>query len=106
MLAPVLMKNGVVIPGVVADNHDAATASNTGAPQIAKKAQEGGAIELVLLAAKKETAIAQADGAKVPHLLAGGRVQQDRIFDFWRDPHSTTRTVLLKMHFVRSPQLH
>ena len=77
--------------------------ARAGATQIAKKAQEGGAIELIRFAAKQKSPIAQSDGAKIPHALAGRRVQQDRIFDFWRHPHSTTRTVLLKMHFVRGP---
>jgi hypothetical protein len=95
-----------MIPGVVSNDHDAAASPNAGATQMAKKAQEGGAIELVLFAAKYKPAIAQPDGAKVPHALAGWGMQQDRIFDFRRHPHSTTRTVLLKMHFVHGPQVH
>jgi len=106
LLPPVLVEAGVMIPGVVSDHHDAAAGPDAGATQVAKKAQEGGAIELVLFAAKYEPAIAQADRAKVPHALAGGGVEQHGIFDFGRNPHSTTRTVLLKMYFVGGPQVH
>jgi hypothetical protein len=65
LLPPVLVEAGVMIPGVVSDDHDAAAGPNAGATQMAKKVQEGGAIELVLLSAKYKPAIAQPDGAKV-----------------------------------------
>jgi len=106
LLAPVLMEPRVVILGIVGDDYNPAAASNTGAPQSAKKAEKCGAIELVLFPAKYKTAITQPDRAKIPHALTGGGVQQDRVFDFWRNPHSTTRTVLLEMHFIGGPQVH
>ena len=51
-LAPVVMETRVVILGIAGDDYGPAAASNAGAPQIAKKAKECGAIELVLFPAK------------------------------------------------------
>jgi hypothetical protein len=99
------MKTGVGILGVIGNDNDTAAGSDTGASQITKKAEEGGPIEPVLFPTEYEAAIAQSDRTEISHALARGRMQQDRIFDFRRDPHSTTRPVLLKMHFVCGPQV-
>jgi hypothetical protein len=32
-------------------------------------------------------------------------VQQDRVLDFWRDPHAAARAMLLKVHLVGGPKI-
>ena len=82
LLAPKLMQMGMMVSGVVDDDHNAVAASHTDAPQITKKVKEGGTIELLPFLAKHEPAVTQSHSAKVPHALACGGVQQDGIFDF------------------------
>ena len=53
-----------------------------------------------------ELACAQIDCAKAGHGLAGGRMQQNRVFILRGHPHATARTVLLKVALVQAPQLN
>jgi len=51
-----------------------------------------------------ELAAAQTDGAEASHGLSSRRMPQDRVLDLRRNPHATTRTVLLEVTFIQAPQ--
>jgi hypothetical protein len=52
--------------------------------------------------------IPQGHGPEIAHTLAGGGGQEDRVLDFWRDPHAAARAMLLGkwFHSPMKPQLH
>jgi hypothetical protein len=48
--------------------------------------KEAGPIEFAGFQTEHKAPIPQAHGSEIPHTLAGGGVQQDRVLDFSRDP--------------------
>src|SRR5674476_1367367 len=96
----------MMIFSVVANQFHSTTCAPTDAAQAAQKRPGAGGIEAVRLAHRQELAVAQAHGTKITHFLAGGVVQHHRVFDFGCNPHPATRTMLLKMHLVHSPDVN
>ena len=105
LLPPLPVKSGVVVLGVVRNDHHASSASGAGRLQILKKLPARKGVELVGLAPKTQLAVAQTDGTKVSDTAPRRIMQQHAILTFWRDPHAAARTVLLKVHFVHGPKI-
>jgi hypothetical protein len=93
----------MVIFRVVGNDNHAATGSEAGAAEFPEETEEGVTLEFVLLAAEYEPAIGSANRSEISHALACRRMQQNRIFDFWWNPHAAPGTVLLKVYFVSGP---
>ena len=49
--------------------------------------------------------IPQSHGGEVADALARGVMVNHRVFGLWRDPHTTPRSLLLKVHFVQSQKI-
>src|ERR1700723_1776595 len=102
---PLSVQAGVVIRGIVGDDDHPSPSPAAGGAELLEKLKEAGPIEFAGFATKHKAAIPQAHGPEISHALAGGGVQQDRAFDFWRDPHATARAMLLKMDLVDRPKI-
>lgn len=104
--SPGLVKPSVVVFGIVHNHHDATAGSAGSSSQALEEFQVGLSIEFPILTLPNQFSVAQSDGTKVAHALAAGVVQDHRIGNFWRNPHTTARTTLLKVNFVSGPQIY
>jgi hypothetical protein len=86
LLSPELVELRLVIVSVVADDDHPALACETASRQHFEEFQKTFGVEAAA--------------------LPGGMVEMDRVFDFWRRPHSATRAVLLKMDFIKCPGVY
>ena len=103
---PSLVEARVVIVGIVRDDHDPASGSTRGLPQLLHKAEECLFVEAIIFPSKNEPAILQTNRAEVAHTVTRRMVQQHRILDLRGHPHSTARAVLLKVNLIECPQIH
>src|SRR5437016_1275810 len=71
-----------------------------------KKAKKVSRVEFARLPRKSEFSVPQPHGTKVSYAAPRRMMQQHRVLGFRRYPHATTGAVLLKVHFVRGPQVH
>src|SRR6202022_3049935 len=55
---------------------------------------------------KQKFPVTQSYRAKISHAASRGRMQQDRVLGFRRNPHLASRTVLLEVHLVGSPEIY
>ncbi len=92
----------MVISSIV-QHHDDAPPRRVLAHQAPEESLEGGSVEDGAHHSHELSAV-QADGAKAGHGFSGRCMPQDRVFDFGRYPHSATRTVLLEVTFIQTPQ--
>ena len=89
---------------VVQDHHHAPTPS-TVTQEMAKEAAKSDALKLGV-GWGDQLSVAQMDRPKQGYRLSGGSMQEDGISLFWRHPHDGARSMLLKMAFVETPQIH
>jgi hypothetical protein len=106
LASPVSMESGMMIGGIIRDDHDTPAGVSTGTAKIFQELEAGGSVKTTRLALKEEPPIAHSHGAEVTDATPGGVVEQHRVFDFGRDPHAAARAVLLEMHLVHSPKVH
>jgi len=95
-----------MILSIVANDHGPPCPARAGGAELLQELPAGQGVELFTLRPEEEAPIAQTDRSVVTDALAVGRMKQDRIPDFGRDPHLTARTVLLKVHFVHRPKVN
>ncbi len=105
LFPPRSVQAGVVITGIVGDDHNPSPGSAAGGAELLEELKEAGPIEFAGFQTEHKAPIPQAHGSEIPYTLAGGGVQQDRVLDFWRDPHAAARAMLLKVHFVGRPKI-
>ena len=105
-LPPVSVQLGMVVFGVVGNDHYPSRRAGADGVKVFQELPTGHGVELARLASEEEFAVAHPDGPKVAHALAGGMMEQHRVLGFGRDPHPAARTVLLKVHFVHSPEIN
>ena len=96
----------MVVADVVSDDDYPAAGAGAAVVQAAEEVEEGIAIEAIRFAPVKELPVAEADGAEIPDATPRRVMEHDRIGLFGRNPHSTPRAVLLKMHLVERPEVH
>ena len=106
LLPPFAVKSGVVVFRIVGNHHHPSSGASAGRPKVFQELPAGDGVELAHLSPEKESTVAQADSPEVAHTLASGMVEQDGILGFGWDPHPAARAVLLKMHFVHSPEVN
>jgi len=70
-----------------------------------RELRETRAIKFAGLAAKYKASVTESYSAKVADAFPRGGMEQHRVGDLWRNPHATTRAMLLKVHFVGRPQI-
>lgn len=99
------MQAGVVIGGIVGDDHNPFPGPATGGAELLEKLNEAGPIEFSGFQTEYKAAIPQTHGPEIPYTLAGWGVQEDWVLDFWRDPHAAARAMLLKVHLVGRPKI-
>jgi len=102
---PRSVQAGVVITGIVGDYHHPSPGSAAGGAELLEKLQEAGPIEFAGFQTEHKAPIPQAHGPEIAPTFAGGGVQEDRVLDFWRDPHAAARAMLLKVHLVGGPKI-
>ena len=105
-VSPGLVKTGVMVPSVVGDDDGLAPGPTSHGFEFAQKPPTSLGIEHALRLRHHQFPVGQSNGAEVADTLASGCMITDRIFELWRDPHATARTVLLEMHFVDRPQIN
>jgi hypothetical protein len=91
---------------IIADDHDASPFTSARRLQSCEEFPETLGVEATCLPAMEKSSIAEPHGAKVSHAPPCGVVVHNGVFGFWRHPHAATRTMLLKVHLVESPQVH
>ena len=106
LLPPIAVQSGMVISGVVGNHHYPSSRASAGGAKLFQELPASQGVELARLLPEEESAVAQADRSIIAHTLAGRLVKQHGVLGFGRDPHSTARTVLLKMNFVHSPKIN
>jgi len=97
---------GVVVAGVINDHDHTPSGPPAALPQLGQKIPGRHPVKAAEFPAEEELAIPQADGSKIADAFAGGSVEQNGIIDLRRNPHPSTRTVLLKMNFVDRPEIN
>ncbi len=98
--SPSGVERGMVLLGIVRDDDDAAAGAGADPTQTAQEAPAGLGIEAVFRSGGAKLPVPEAHRAEVADALAGGRMQTDWIFDFWRNPHPATTAVPLEMDLI------
>jgi hypothetical protein len=106
LLPPVVVQPGVVIAGVVGNHHHLSSPASAAGTELLQELPAGQGVEFARLPPKEKSAVTQTNRSIVAHALVGGRMKQRGVLGLGRDPHSTARTVLLKMHFVYGPEIN
>src|SRR3974377_1504986 len=104
-LAPPFVETGMVIPSVVRDNYRLPPSTACSPSQFAQKLPTGLGIKHTLRSRHQQFPVVQAHGSEKADALSGGCVMAHRVLHLWRNPHATTRTMLLEMHFIHCPQI-
>ena len=99
------VERGVVIFGVIDDDHHAPTRSGADASQMAQECPAGLGIEVTGRWKRAQLAVTQSNGAEVADAFSRRRMDADRIPNFRRNPHPTPAAVLLEMNFIQRPQI-
>jgi hypothetical protein len=106
LFSPLLVKAGMMVPGVVDDDHDSPLRVRRDPPQILDEAEVSLSIKLIFFSNRHEFAVTQAYRSEVTDAVSGRVVKQNRVLVFRCHPHSATRTMLLKVDFIRGPQVN
>lgn len=101
--SPLLVHLGMMISGIIRDDHYPSARFAAGAPEVLEEAQERLGIKAGFLPLEDEFTIAQAHRRKVADAAMGRMMQDYRIPSLRRHPHAAARTVLLKTDFVHGP---
>jgi hypothetical protein len=104
-VSPRLMKQGVMVFGIVGDYNHPATGSDTDAPEALHESKESRAIELAGLTTELKSSVPQPHSTKVSNAVPCRSVQQNGVFGFWRNPHPASGAMLLEVHFVDGPEI-
>jgi len=88
LLPPVLVEDGVMVPGIVCDGDHAVTALGAEMPEISHELPKRHGVEPLFLPTEGELPVTQADGAEVANALPAGMMQHDRIRCFGWHPHA------------------
>jgi len=73
---------------------------------LAKKVPGCHGIKTGCFSLEEKLSIAQADSAEIADALASGMVKHHWVIHLGWNPHSSARTVLLKMNFINRPQIN
>ena len=95
----------MMVFGIVYNDNNTPPASRTGLPEVFEKPMERHGVKLFLLSLENQFSITQTDSSEIAHALTSGMMQQYRVLLLRRDPHQTTRSILLKMNFIDRPQI-
>jgi len=95
----------MMVSGIVYNDNDTPPASRTGLSEPFEKHMERHSVKPLFLPLENQFSIAQTDSPEIAHALTGGMMQQYRVLFLRRDPHQTTRSILLKMNFIDRPQI-
>src|SRR5580658_4771427 len=71
-----------------------------------RNSQKVSPLNLPISRAEEKLAVPQTHGSKVTDALARRMMVHNRILGFRRNPPAAARSLLLKVHFVQSPQVH
>jgi len=105
VFAPLLVEDGVVVTCVV-DNHDNCPGrAAADSFDLLEEIPASIGVEHALGSGHNQFAISESHRTEIADALSGWGVQADGIGHFRRNPHSTARSMLLKMHFIHRPQI-
>ena len=102
---PGSVQPGVVVRGIVQNQHHSPPSRSIGPAELAEEIKEGLGSESLRLAQVKRPPVSQAHGAKVAVAPPCGVVQQNRIAVLRRHPHATARAILLEVHLIQRPKV-
>src|SRR6267142_5760512 len=106
LLPPLSVQGGVMVFGVIYDHYHAPPIAAAGLAHLPEKRPSGLRIERLGFLREEELPITNPHRAEISHTFARRMMQQHRVLDFRRDPHSAARTVLLEMHLIHGPQIN
>src|SRR5712691_810204 len=86
VLSPFFVKPGMMVFGIIRNDHYAAACRDTSAPQPLQEGQEGHRVEFACLPRKAEFSVAQPHGTKVSYAAPRRMMQQHRVLGFRRYP--------------------
>lgn len=105
-LAPVSMKCGMMISGVVGDDNDLAAGPPANLAEVAQKGPACIGVETSAWLGRDELSVPDSNGTKVADALARWRMAADGISDFRWHPHTASASMLLEVNFVHSPEVN
>jgi len=103
--APSGVERGVVVFGVIDDDHHAPARSGADASQMAQEFPAGLGIEVTRRWERAQFAVAHSNRSEVADAFSRRRMNADRIPHFRRNPHPTPAAVLLEMNFIQRPKI-
>ena len=104
-IAPVGVKGGVVISGVINDDHDTSTRSGADAMQVAQEDPTGLSVEMTRGGKRAKFTVPQSNGTEVAGAFSCRSMQAYRVVDLGWHPHPAATSVLLEMNFIHRPQV-
>jgi len=102
---PLPMKLGMVVFRVIRDQNHFTPCGGAGYKQFFHEVMKALGVELVRFPSGDKQSIPQPHGPKVSDVFAAREMTNHRVLDFGWNPHPASRTVLLKMNFIKSPQV-
>jgi hypothetical protein len=93
----------MMIPRIIQNNHHLLP-SGTMTDKVFQKFAKGFPVKLLPLLCQ-QPAIPQMNCPIHPYLLMGRSLPEDRIFNFRRNPHNISRSMLLKMTLIQTPKV-
>jgi hypothetical protein len=106
LVPPLLVKSGVVVSGIVADDHDTTRASGAVSIELVEELGARDLVEHPLLPSVDQLPIPQSDRSPVADGLVGPGMEEDGIPNFGGNPHSASRAMLLEVDLVHGPEVH
>lgn len=102
---PLLVKFGMMITGIVRDQYHFAPCRVAFFKKQLHIVVKAFGIKLLGLPLVHKHAIPQPHSSKIPHAFSARKMSKDRVFDLRRDPHQTSRPVLLEMDLIQRPEI-
>ena len=102
---PLPVKLGMMVFCVIRDQRHFTPLSGTHCEQFLHEVMEALGVELVRFSHGDKQPIPQSHGPKVPYTFTPWEMPNHRVLDLGWNPHPASRTVLLKMNFIKRPQV-
>lgn len=103
---PIIVQLGVMVSGIVRDHNRSPFISAGCLPKKLHKAEERYPVEFLIFPQIDEFAVTNAHGAEIADALPTGMMKYNGVLFLGRDPHAATGSVLLKMHFIKRPEVN
>ena len=95
-----------MIPRIIRNDDNSSAAPGAVFAQVSHIGMKALRVKAVRFPPEDKLSIAQAHGAEVADATSCRMMQNDGVLFLWCYPHATPRSVLLKMYFIRGPEIN